>query len=834
MQELSIANNATTLEEALLFYMDNPVEWVEDTIGSRPDLWQRDLLNSLSKRRFVSVRSGHGVGKSTVASWSILWFICTHPFCKIIATAPTKEQLFDVLWAECYKWIRMSQKLSQMLEWTQEKIFVRSNPEEWFAVARTAEVRKLGKTGLAVAEGLQGRHADSVFYLLDEACHDDQTEILTDRGWISFPKLANSDATYVVTKNPDLDIVGLVPFDPLEFDYVGPLCIYTTRTTDFAVTPKHKMWYRPFKHQSSSSGEGSDEYRFDPIENIGSNRLYIPRTLGSWDGEEPEYFTLPPVETDWGYAKEEKDVPIEPWLELLGWFLSEGSVCRQNGKPTGISIAQSARANSEKFTQIAIVLSKLPFAFKAYPFGYIVSSSHAACYLDTLGRGALNKSIPDFVRTLSPRLIKLFLATFHAGDGYLKGARDKRIFYTSSKYLADGLQELILLSGSYASVTTRNLAGVQSLICEEGKEPRVITSTCDGYVVSEFVDPTEEHCVRRHNITQTQYSGKVYCVDAPPFHLIYTRRNGKCMWSGNSGIEEAIMSTVDGALTSEDSYVLMTGNPTRCTGTFYDSFHSKRAMWDTYHVNSEESPRVAKAWCDRMLDKYGSRDHPMYLIRVRGEFPPALHNSVFSLDSIEESMVRKLEVSPYDPVEIGVDVARYGGDLTAFAIKQGPKVLRIDTYPQISTMETAGRCIKYIQEFRPISVKIDVVGVGAGVYDRLHELNYKECIPINMGSSPIDEKQFFNLRAEAHWHLRTRLEQKLISLPPDEDFIAQATSLTYKISSRGKIQIESKEDLRDRGVKSPDRLDAVVLACMPAQIVQASQHFVLPVSIFAR
>src|SRR5882724_3446041 len=151
--ELMEARQEPSLEDALRHYLDHPVDWVEDIIGVIPDDWQKEALNALAGQRFVSIRSGRGCGKSCLQSWSILWHLCTHPFSKVIVTAPTKEQLYDVLWAECFKWIRLSQKLQQIVEWTQEKIYVRSNPAEWFAVARTADVRKLGKTGLVAAEG---------------------------------------------------------------------------------------------------------------------------------------------------------------------------------------------------------------------------------------------------------------------------------------------------------------------------------------------------------------------------------------------------------------------------------------------------------------------------------------------------------------------------------------------------------------------------------------------------------------------------------------------------------------------------------------------------------
>ena len=100
-EEIQRPTDDTELEEALLFYLDHPVEWAEDNLNVEFDPWQVEALEALAVKRFVAVRSGHGVGKSFTVSNAILWFLTTHPFCKVVCTAPTKEQLFDILWAEC-------------------------------------------------------------------------------------------------------------------------------------------------------------------------------------------------------------------------------------------------------------------------------------------------------------------------------------------------------------------------------------------------------------------------------------------------------------------------------------------------------------------------------------------------------------------------------------------------------------------------------------------------------------------------------------------------------------------------------------------------------------
>lgn len=132
---------------------------MEDIIGARPDADQADILKSLAVNTMTSVRSGHGVGKSAVEAWAVIWFLLTRPYPKIPCTAPTAHQLNDILWAELNKWRRNNPLLEQELVWTHERLYLRGYPEEWFAVARTA----------SKPDALQGFHAEHVLYIIDEA-----------------------------------------------------------------------------------------------------------------------------------------------------------------------------------------------------------------------------------------------------------------------------------------------------------------------------------------------------------------------------------------------------------------------------------------------------------------------------------------------------------------------------------------------------------------------------------------------------------------------------------------------------------------------------------------
>ncbi len=147
------------LEDAIRFYAKDPISFVEDIIRARPDEKQKDILRSLRDHPMTSVRSGHGIGKSAVEAWAVIWFLITRPFPKIPCTAPTKHQLYDVLWAEVSKWLRNNPQLKEGLVWTYERIYMKGYKEEWFAVPRTA----------TNPDALQGFHSDHVLYIIDEA-----------------------------------------------------------------------------------------------------------------------------------------------------------------------------------------------------------------------------------------------------------------------------------------------------------------------------------------------------------------------------------------------------------------------------------------------------------------------------------------------------------------------------------------------------------------------------------------------------------------------------------------------------------------------------------------
>lgn len=161
---------------------------------------------------------------------------------------------------------------------------------------------------------------------------------------------------------------------------------------------------------------------------------------------------------------------------------------------------------------------------------------------------------------------------------------------------------------------------------------------------------------------------------------------------------------------------------------------------------------------------------------------------------------------------LGVDVARFGSDRSIMYLRQGDHVRLLRDWQHVATTETAGIVVDASREFCPAEIRVDGVGVGGGVVDMLAE----QGLPVwdlQAGAGAVDSLHFVNARAEWYFQLRDRFEAGAIDIDPyDDELTSQLASLRYMFDSRGRIKIESKDDMRKRGMPSPDRADALMLA----------------------
>ncbi len=163
------------------------------------------------------------------------------------------------------------------------------------------------------------------------------------------------------------------------------------------------------------------------------------------------------------------------------------------------------------------------------------------------------------------------------------------------------------------------------------------------------------------------------------------------------------------------------------------------------------------------------------------------------------------------PVYIGVDVARFGFDKSAICVRQGERVLSVQSYERMDTMRLVYEVLGTVADTGATAVFVDEGGVGGGVVDRLRELG-APVYGVHFGGSAQRPKRFFNRRSEIFWELRRLFDLEAIAIPRDEELAGQLLGLRYDISSSGQVRLEGKREMRKRGMPSPDKADALALA----------------------
>jgi phage terminase large subunit len=279
-----------------------------------------------------------------------------------------------------------------------------------------------------------------------------------------------------------------------------------------------------------------------------------------------------------------------------------------------------------------------------------------------------------------------------------------------------------------------------------------------------------------------------------------------------SGIDDIVFEVGMGALSTPGAKVVLAGNPTRTSGFFYDTHHSLRHRWHTMHVNCLDVPR-AQGHIDDIKAKYGDNSNA-WRVRVLGEFPTADDETVIPLELVMSAVDRSVSSLEYHPVW-GVDVARFGDDRTAIAKRQANRLLEpIKHWSGTDLMVTAGKIKAEYDEtkydMRPSEILIDAIGLGAGVYDRCRELGLP-VRAINVGEAPATRENCMRLRDELWFKGRDWFQDKACSMPKDDGLIAELTAPTYAFTSTGKMVVESKADMKKRGMRSPDLADAFLL-----------------------
>ena len=285
-----------------------------------------------------------------------------------------------------------------------------------------------------------------------------------------------------------------------------------------------------------------------------------------------------------------------------------------------------------------------------------------------------------------------------------------------------------------------------------------------------------------------------------------------------SGVDQLIFEVGQGAMSTVGAKTILTGNPTRTSGYFYDSFHKDRAKWHTMKVACADSNNVDPAFIEEMREKYGD-DSNVFRVRVLGEFSAEGDDTVVPLSLIESAVERDIEINPRSDTIWGLDVSRFGSDRTALCKRKGKKLLEpITTWANKDLMQTCGLVMaewKRVENFtdeRPAEILVDSIGLGSGVCDRLSEMGLP-ARGINVAETPsTSDTTYMRLRDELWFKAREWFQGRDCRIPEGSDeLVAELSVPHYAYTSSGKIKVEDKASMKKRGLRSPDLADAFCL-----------------------
>jgi phage terminase large subunit-like protein len=288
-----------------------------------------------------------------------------------------------------------------------------------------------------------------------------------------------------------------------------------------------------------------------------------------------------------------------------------------------------------------------------------------------------------------------------------------------------------------------------------------------------------------------------------------------------SSIPENIWTVQEGVFTENipDRFWLTFSNPRQNTGAFFDCFHRNKSMWRTRQIDSRTVEGINHTPFENIIARYGE-DSDEAKVEVYGQFPSVGDNQFISPKLVDEAMEREPSPEPNAPTVMGVDVARFGNDASILAIRRGRTLLRMIRYHGLDTMALVGKVIEAIKVWKPDLTIVDEGGLGAGVLDRLVEQNYK-VRGVSFGSRADNPIAYFNKRSEMWGTMRDWLRTATIGSMGDNPAAdnkalkADLCAPQYKTSSNGSIQLESKGDMKKRGIPSPDCFVAGTLITTP-------------------
>lgn len=292
---------------------------------------------------------------------------------------------------------------------------------------------------------------------------------------------------------------------------------------------------------------------------------------------------------------------------------------------------------------------------------------------------------------------------------------------------------------------------------------------------------------------------------------------------------------------SAEAKIVKFGNPTQTSGHFYDDFKLGRTNVSCHHVSSEDTPNVREGrivvpglatqhYLDDVLEECGGDpNHPLYLVRARGDFPEQGDNSVIAVSLVEAARARWIDAgaSDWEPsrgsrLYVGVDVARFGDDTSVVACRHRGHIYPLATAVKADEEAVArmviDQCKRYhIRGLRRPLVKVDVGGGGYAVATELRHAKTEsgdpavDVVNVDSAEEANDPDRFRNKRSELWFAMADWLRDGEVEIPDDGKLVAEMVAPTFTFDDQGRRVVERKKDFKKRLRRSPDRADAVAL-----------------------
>ena len=365
----------------------------------------------------------------------------------------------------------------------------------------------------------------------------------------------------------------------------------------------------------------------------------------------------------------------------------------------------------------------------------------------------------------------------------------------------------------------------------DGLKPEInlwIARLPDGMGLKEDIEVTADRIVRLSDPKNNFISFRTARMETPEALAGIHADHVMVIVDEASGVPEVVYEAAAGTLSTAGSICLLIGNPTRARGLFYRTHTALTDFWKCTRVSSADSPRVDQAFIEDIRKTYGV-DSNQYRVRVLGEFPTTEEDMVIPFELANSAVGRDIAPIPDAAIYWGIDPGR-GGDATGFCSRNATHVLELEEWHFPDLMRTVGKVKTKWDETapsdRPESVYVDSIGLGAGIADRLRELGLP-VVDVNVSEAPSMRERFPRLRAEVWFQARAWFEGRNVSIPGGlrfaEQLVDELTSPEMRLLSNGKTDVETKDDMRRRGLRSPNLADALNLTFAYQGAVQSGR-----------